>query len=718
LTFFRLVVLVCLLGAGKLQNAFAQVYPVQAFVQLTPPYTGYLPDYADPFNEQLKIILTLNDFSIPSYSVKLKLKITGAGFTMQTKPFLVLPVIDLIPGVPLQLSGADLVPYLSTANLDMTGLSVSDYELHKVLPEGMYTICAEVFDYYSATPVKLSNEACTQAWFALFEPPLLNTPFCGNDVAPLSPQTILFNWSPLHMSSPYALANTEYQFELFEVRPTGNNANIVATTTLPIFTQTTANTFLNYGIMEPLLQTGMQYVWRVKAYDINGRTAFKNNGYSQVCTFTYGSIASTISGNVALTLTASTLGARVGAASWNASAAFTHYTLEVRKTGNPAFAWFPYTHTTGSGKLTGLEPNTQYECRVKGHNGTYESNYSNSANFTTLSLTEYACNSSAVPPLQTGAPLLQNLSLGAIVSTGQFEMRVTNIIVKNGPGVWSGYGKIHIPFALLNLSVFFDHMQVDENLAMRSGKVIALTEGIDQWAAGAMDNTYNFGEPDYYVNNNVDSVVLNGNNIVIYTDDGPITINYPGGNYVVEDENGDQWIVYPDGHVEYHPTVPHIELSDGEKLVYQKAMRQLKQEHTKPVVDQRAGEYQAALATVGNKLLQATGKNYLNADTTKKSGFMVAEEVAEENTPSGFTEVNNFREKRKNYYLSKQLHGMAKNNLSTGELDFLSNKTVVNGQPSYLYIREHLADTSLEELVEKVKQAVVDMVAMSIDARY
>lgn len=666
----------------------------------------------------MKIILTLNDFSVPSYAVKLKFSITGAGFSMVTKPFLVLPAIELTPGIPVQISGADLAPYLSTINLDITGLSTTVYETHKVLPEGMYTICVEAFDYFSVTPVKLSNEACTQAWFALFEPPLLNTPFCGSDVTPLSPQTIFFNWSPLHMSSPYALTNTEYQFELFEVRPPGTNPNIVATTTLPIFVQTTTNTFLNYGVIDPLLQTGMQYVWRVKAYDINGRTSFKNNGYSQVCTFNYGNIASAISGDVTLTLTASTVGPRVGAANWNASASFTHYTLEVRKTGNSSYNWFPYTYNSGSGKLTGLEPNTQYECRVKGHNGTVESNYSNLASFTTLPLVDYSCNSTMVPPAQTGAPALQNLPVGGIVNTGQFEMRVTSVIVKNGPGVWTGYGKIHVPFALLNLTVFFDHMQVDENMTMRNGKVIALTEGVDQWAAGALDNTYNFGEPDYYVNSNVDSVVLNGNTIIIYTDEGPITINYPGGNYVIEDENGDQWIVYPDGTVVYQPVVPHIELSDGEKLVYQRAMRQLRQEHTKSVVDQKATDYQASLIAVGNKLQETTGKNYLNADTSKRQGFMLMEEVNGSSMQSGYSEVNEFRDKRRNYYMSKQLHAMAKNNLSTGEFDFLANKTIVNGQPSYLYIRQHIADIAIEELVENVKQSIVDMVLMNIDERY
>ena len=37
--------------------ALGQTYPVQISTQLIPPYSGYLPDYADPTAQNLKVIL-------------------------------------------------------------------------------------------------------------------------------------------------------------------------------------------------------------------------------------------------------------------------------------------------------------------------------------------------------------------------------------------------------------------------------------------------------------------------------------------------------------------------------------------------------------------------------------------------------------------------------------------------------------------------------------
>jgi len=58
-------------------KAFGQTYPVQISAHLIPPYSGYLPDYADPASEKLKVILQFNDFSVPHYNLRLKFEIKG-----------------------------------------------------------------------------------------------------------------------------------------------------------------------------------------------------------------------------------------------------------------------------------------------------------------------------------------------------------------------------------------------------------------------------------------------------------------------------------------------------------------------------------------------------------------------------------------------------------------------------------------------------------------
>lgn len=691
---------------------------MQAIVQISPPYNGYLPDYADPLNEQLKILLTLTDFAVPSYEVKLRLKITGSGFTIQTKPFALFTPIDLTPGTPVQISGSDLAPYLSTTNLDFSGISIADYETRKVLPEGLYTICVEALDYLSATGTVLSNQACASAWFTLNDPPMLNTPFCGTQLDVVSPQNVMFSWSPMHMSTPGDAFNTQYEFQLFEVRPAGANANVVVTTTLPIFTTINTLTFYNYGIADPPLQVGMQYVWRVRAIDVEGHDYFKNNGYSQPCTFTWGNIAEETVGNISLNLTANGTASRQGLANWNASAGFTHYTLEVRKTGNPSYAWFPYSSTSGTLKVNGLEPQTQYECRVKGHAGEFTSEYSNTATFTTLPLTNYACNSVALPPVESGVAGLTNLPVGSIFTAGQFEVTVTQVTYFNGLGKFSGFGKVYIPFALFNLGVYFENIFIDQNMAMRTGRVIALSEGVEQWAAGATDNTYNTNTPDYYYNGDADSVVLSGGNIIIYEDGVAITIPYPGGNFTVEDENGDQWTVYSDGTVQYTPALPHVELSSAEKNIFRKAMALIREDYPLAELSQKKNNYQTSQTTLENKVTNTVGVNYLQTPsattTTANRGFMIEEEVTDELPPSQVTEVQQFQTSKHQYLVHKTLRSIAKLNMTDAETDFVSNTVKINSLPSYLYIRQNITTITADELASTLKNAIVEMVEHSV----
>jgi len=110
----------------------AQTYPIQVFVQVTPPHTSYLPDYANPTNEQMKVFLTLTDMTVPAYDVQLRFKFQGNGYSIENPTYLNLPPITITPGVPYQLSGAALASYLNSQNLVFSGINVADYENRKV----------------------------------------------------------------------------------------------------------------------------------------------------------------------------------------------------------------------------------------------------------------------------------------------------------------------------------------------------------------------------------------------------------------------------------------------------------------------------------------------------------------------------------------------------------------------------------------------------------
>ncbi len=543
---FLIIVLIVVSGIAKAQN-----YPVQAFLQVTPPYSGYLPDYSDPFNQQMKVLLTLNDFSVPSYNVKLQFSFNGNGYSLQNPDYLASPTYTLYPGVPLEISGADLAHYLSLSNLQVSGLNVQDYQNRKILPEGPLTVCVKILDANLPVATNLANPACNQIWVSLYDPPLLNTPMCGQEVSVLNPQFMTFTWMPLHMNAPGASTNTEYTFELFEIRPDGNDPNIVVNQTLPIYTTTTTQTVLTYGITEPPLQENMSYVWRVKASDLNGRDHFNNQGYSQVCTFTYGNMAANTLAGISLNLSAHATGNRQGHASWTSNNVFTNYTLEVRKTGNPNYAWFPHNTTGASFGIHGLEPESEYECRVRGEAQGEYSDWSNTAVFTTHATPEYSCGSTTMPPTDPNAAPLLSAQPYQVYQIGQFELMVTSISPSQthpGSGWYQGTGKVSIPFALTSLNVSFDAIYVDEHLMVVNGELHAITDGVQNW----IQEQSMIDPLEYTVPGIIESAGVNNDSMAYVVVDGD-TITFPFPNpydpIIVNDDSDYEYVIFPDGTV-------------------------------------------------------------------------------------------------------------------------------------------------------------------------
>ncbi len=543
-----LMILLLLASIGRGQN-----YPVQAFVQLTPPYSSYLPDYSDPFNNQLKVLLTLTDFSVPSYQVKLRLRIEGQGYTIQSADLTNFPAILLSPGVPVEISGSDLAPYLATQNLIFNGIDVANYEQSKILPEGPATICIEVVDI--PTGAILGNESCAQSWFYKHQTPLLNLPICGSEITPTSPQSVMFQWTPMHMSIGQ---NTNYQFELFKVYPEGDDPNVVVSNPfLKIADITTSNTFVLYDLTNTPLEIGEEYVWRIRASDITGRDLFNNSGYSQVCTFTYGNVAGSLLDGYNIQLNSVGTSKRQGKATWNTSGIIDEYILEVRKTGNPNYQWFPYPTTNGELKVNNLEPETEYECRVKGKLAEAETDWSNTSVFTTLAQQDYACNNEAIPGLPPVFKPASSVGTGNIVQVGQFEMIVASAQPSGIQGSFTGEGVIFIPFMMMPLAVEFENVMIDENLTVHAGRVNAITKGVAAWVNEGVTHSIP-GTVDSYTSDQQDSIV------VFYFGNESLEFDWPtpGNTVTVTDESNKQYVIDEYGNV----TESYIIEYDSESL--------------------------------------------------------------------------------------------------------------------------------------------------------
>lgn len=408
------------------KSTLSQNYPVQVTTQLTPPFSGYISDYSTPGNQNLKLLVLFSDFTKPAYSIKLKIKISGQGITMQSKNYFYSPAFSLQPGVPLEISGSDLAELLNTKNLDFSGISASEYEERKILPEGFYNICFIAYDHNNPQQIQVSNESCTAGWMVLSDPPFLNLPLCGSTVKVIDPQNVLFQWTPMNLASPNSANSTVYDFELYEVKPSNQSPGNIIQTLPPIYKITTPLTFVNYGLTEPQLYANTEYVWRVRAHDESNRDLFKNQGYSQQCTFKYGDLFSQLdTAALKLNLQGKALTYRLLKFNWDSLSIFTSYKLEYRKQGGTN--WFPVSTENTNSLVTNLEPQTTYEARVKGIAQQGEGTWSNVVTIATPAKPVIVCGQAGVPPLATNFQPLKVGKAGQVWNLGQFELLVTRL---------------------------------------------------------------------------------------------------------------------------------------------------------------------------------------------------------------------------------------------------------------------------------------------------
>lgn len=516
--------------------------------QIVAPFSGYLGDYANAGEEKLKLILLFTDFSKPSYSIKLKLSVQGQNINIQSKSYFYAGPFTLQPGVPMEISGSELHDLLNSQNLDFTGLSKTQYEQSKVLPEGFYTFCVTAYDYNNPVAIQVSNTSCAQGWMILSDPPFLNLPLCTSTVTPVNPQQLTFAFTQMNMGSPNSAANTEYVFELWEIRPHNAIPNNIVQTTPPIFSYTTNVTAINYGITEPPLLVGMQYAWRVRAVDITGRDLFKNQGYSQVCTFTYGNVMD--GANINLNLHAQGVTQRQIKVWWDSLSVFTKYDLEFRKAGT-VDQWFPVSTASSHVRVVDLEPNTTYEFHVRGVSDEYTSPYSANVTATTLPPPNYQCGETPPPINFSQFTPLQTASVNSIWQVGQFEMRILELQSGVSPtGMYSGLGAITMAYGI-KVNCRFTNVFVNSDQVLVQGKVVALTDGVETWLSNGGMGTIQDGtsEPEIHVN-----TPLTASSFSVDTANGTVSVGgntytYTPNGETFEDSNGNIWVVTADGQV-------------------------------------------------------------------------------------------------------------------------------------------------------------------------
>jgi hypothetical protein len=474
------------------------------------------------------------------------------------------------------ITGTDLQQYVDSRNLEFTGISREEYQQTKALPEGNYQICFTAFDF-ARPDVPVSESACSFFWLAKSEPPLINLPPCGTALPFQNPQQIIFSWLPRNTSSPSSVASTEYEFSLYEIRPAGRNPNDIVLSTQPVYRVTTALTQILYGPAEPVLLQNMTYVWRVRAVDTGGTDAFRNNGYSEICTFTYGGEGNTVQLVPIDGLQAEGETERSAKAWWTPQPEADGYQAHYKKKGS-GHKWFTSQTEEDTLSFFELEPDTEYELRVQPVAGASYGPYSDIKQFKTLPRRVYQCGEEA-PPVPEPGPPIPFVTAGMIIDVQGIEMTIREVSGPAGEGLYSGKGEVSIPYfggAVFNVA--FNQLYINDKRAAASGRIDFITKKVDEWiedelerqrkeklAAQQQDNRDQWKGTDfhdkvfYYDGIAIDSMYVNGDGEVVMKDeDGKLYINKdipviladaPEKAIIIEDKNGDQWVVQAGGKV-------------------------------------------------------------------------------------------------------------------------------------------------------------------------
>lgn len=418
-------------------ESYAQSYPISVSTQIKQPSPIYLSHYADAstINSPIKIQIVLNDLTISNRQVKLKIYFQGNGISFNTNDFVAgARPLYLEGGVPLQLTNVDLAPYFEYQNL--LGLTPNQYA--QPLPEGLYNIYVEVYDF--ATGRKLSNKTGTNTIIFQNDPPFLNLPLNNASFMQQNIQNIVFGWTPRSIN----VSNVEYEFSLVEIWDKYTPIQNAFAYSPPLYTTTTRNTTLQYGINEPQLIPGKKYAWRVKAKAIFGAEeigVFKNNGYSEIFSFDYEAYCT-----APLAIATSGVSENQAKITWSGNIDNYDYQVNYREK-NADSEWYKLVTPRENITLSNLKPNAVYEYTVGASCEVGKYTHSTIKEFTTLVKDEIAFQGCGIKPdpadLANKNPLPE-LFANDVVTAGDFPIVVLHSTGSNG--TFTGDGYVTLPF--------------------------------------------------------------------------------------------------------------------------------------------------------------------------------------------------------------------------------------------------------------------------------
>ena len=545
--------------AIAIKPASGQIFPVQANINVTPPYTVYLSHYTSPTQQRVMVNLLLHDPVVTSVDVRFRFTLEGGGIRLYTNPGWIPQPFTLTNGISSLLPAETIAEYFQPQHLVVEGMNPQDFFRSGRLPEGFYQFKVEVLEYQRG--VTISNPARTGIWLLLNEAPRMVFPTPNQKVIATNPQMLNFTWVPSGISSPLSAQSTMYEFTMVELMDNTDPTIAITTASEAVkFTKTLQQTSLFYGPGEPQLMPGKRYAVRVRAYNTEGYELFKNNGYSEVRVFQFGETCNPPLSFSLKDETQSTFGIDVQTDPGN-----TAWQAQLRESGDESGTWSELRAEPGTSTKTvkGLKASTAYQVQVRGICGPFTSDFAQPQTITTKEKinAQRDCENTISPFVVTKAAPLQQLKKDNILLAALVPIRVTEV-TKQGGGKFSGKGIATLPLFNAGLAVTFEDIEINELMQLTSGEVIAVRDevkaalfdevtgvGGGAGGAGGTDTTGTGTWPEF-----TDTITTDVpfDSVLVVNDSTVWVIPTGGGEAIVVNLGGDDCllIVPPDGNMD------------------------------------------------------------------------------------------------------------------------------------------------------------------------
>ncbi len=631
-----------------IQVAGQNVYPVRTYTVLTPPMPYSLSDFAsEPGRVQLNI--NVDDISLQEYPVYFRLVIKGNGIKLYTKPNMYQEPLYLEGGMHEVLTGFDLKDLFNPQNLVFEGYSLREYNRTGRLPEGVYQMYVELWDYNYK--INLSQAIPGIAVIYLTRAPRLTLPINKDQIDISSNPVIRFSWMGSMPSEP--MADPIYRFNLYEIRPAGRNPYEIVRVSPPVFTYDTKQPYLLYDMGMPPLEEGLTYAWQVQAIDLEGRAKFQNDGLSEVFTFKYGIQCETPEVEIAGVNT-SEVKLKI---STNKNARL--YRIYYKATEDED--WQITETNLSAHTIKNLLDNTGYEIKVTALCGDEESEESTPLRFKTNLDVDYTCGGSKDNFDVSNTEPLQNLYRYDFFKAADFTIQVSDVEGENGN--FSGNGFALVPYlGFVKMAVKFNNIKINADRRMTEGTIDLVYNEKSGLVVG-LENIFEEDEEEDTVD--IDEVVEESTDKQIKVDGEITNVQISGNTVTVITKKGESKTIT----VEEGKTVGVVSKDGG--TVY--------------VADTGSGQVFTAPKPTGSK---AKTGSVGTASQTGQYGVSAIFKAAK-NQQYGFDQVSkNIKKKPEEYFkTNKSGDRVAWKSLATGRSDYLDVIIKSNAKDTLRYIR-------------------------------